>query len=221
MSSGPGIPGIVIGTVLGACLAMQVVADGTNMQQAHKAMEIARSYKGQGDLKKAEYMFQLVMKNSPPDSNIHREAEDELEYYVPLMRVQRLLWDGNAEAVEQELFALQQTFEDQPVRLQEINRILNGLRSSSTDDGGRRDNEVDEKLIMREATLKLDTYFRQHNRYPTSRTALTEALNLEAAPLDAFEIGRYSSRGTGYLLILRNKDDKSQTITMEKTGLLQ
>lgn len=221
MSSGPGIPRILIGAILGACLAMQVVADGTGMQQAHKAMEIARSYKGQGDLKKAEYMFHMVMKNSPPDSNIHREAKDELEYYLPLIRIQRLLWDGNVEAVERELFALQQAFEDQPVRLQEINRIQQGLRSAPSTDSGDADTDVDEKLLVREATRKLDVYFHRNNRYPTSRTALVEALNLEAAPLDVFEIERYSSKGPGYLLVLRKKEDRSQTITIQKTGLLQ
>ena len=221
MRVGPGMPVRVVGALLGACLAVQVAADSTNMQQAYKAMEIARSYKGQGDLKRAGYMFQIVLNNSPSDSNIHSEAKDELEYYIPLMRVQRLLWDGNAMAVEQELFALQQAFEDQPVRFQEINRILNGLRSASADDEVQSPGEIDEKQVMQEVTLRLDTYFRQQKRYPTSLTALAEALDLGAAPLNAFEIGRYSSSGGGYLLVLQEKEDKSRTITMQKTGLLQ
>lgn len=211
----------IAAALIGACLAAHAVADTTNMQQAYKAMEIARSYKGQGDLKRAGYMLEVVLRNSPPDSNIHREARDELEYYLPLMRIQRLLWDGNAEAVERELFALQQAFEDQPVRLQEINRIQEGLRSASSTQPANAGTEIDEKLVMQDATRKLDAFFRQHNRYPTSRTALSEALDLDAAPLNTFEIGRYSSSGSGYLLVLRKKEDRSQTITMQKTGLLQ
>lgn len=223
MTAGKAATGRLLTAVIGLCLAVYSAADSTNMQKAYKAMEIAQSYKGQGDLKRAEQMFQLALRNALVDSNVYREAKDELEYYLPLMRIQRLLWEGNAEAVEQELFALQQAFEDQPVRLQQINRIREGLRSAAAadQDQGGGDSELDEKQVIREVTGKLDEYFQQHNRYPTSRSALIEALALDSAPMDVFEIGRYSSNGAGYLLVLRNKEDRSQTITMQKTGLLQ
>ncbi len=207
--------------ILGVFVMLQVAADGTNMQKAHSAMEIARSYKGQGDLRKAEHMFRVVMENSPAESNIHHEAKDELEYYMPLIRIQRLLWDGKVRAVEQELFALQQAFEDQPLRLQEINRILNGLQAAAADSKAQPDSKVDEKHVLREARMNLDNYYRQNNRYPTSRSTLADVLDFAASPLNAFEIERYSSNGLGYLLVLRKKEDKNQTITLQNTGLLQ
>lgn len=221
MKRAPGIVVRVVGAIVWALVVLQVTADSTNMPQAHKAMEIGRSYKSQGDLQRAEHMFRLVMKNSPEQSNIHLEAKDELEYYIPLMRIQRLLWNGNAEAVERELFALQKAFEGQPVRLQEINRILNGLQSASPAEDGSGDREVDEKQVMRVSRMQLDAYFRQNNSYPTTPSTLSEALDLSAPPLAALEIERYSSNGTGYLLVLRKKDDRSQTITLQHTGLLQ
>lgn len=221
MTAGKAAARRLLAAAIGLCLAVYAAADSINMRKAYKAMEVAQSYKVQGDLRRAEEMFRLVLRSSPVDSNVYREAKDELEYYLPLIRIQRMLWNGNAEAVERELFALQQAFEDQPIRLQQINRIREGLRSAAAADQGGGETELDEKQVIREVAEKLDQYFRLHDRYPTSRSALVEALALDSAPMDVFEIGRYSSNGAGYLLVLRKKEDRSQTITMQKTGLLQ
>lgn len=211
----------VVVFVVGALLTTHGTAQSTNIQHAYKAMEMARSYKVQGELAKAENMFRIALHSAPEQSNVHREAQDELDYYLPLVRIQRLLWDGKVQTAERELFALQQTVEDQPVRRQEINRIMRGLQSTAATDTQRPgDATVDEKFVMREIRTALDSYYRQNNRYPASRSSLLDVLALDRPPLDSFEIERYSSNGAGYLLILRSKGT-SQTITLQHTGLLQ
>ena len=195
-------------------------AQNTNMKRAHAALEAAKAYKGQGDLLNAKNMFQVVMDSSPENTNIHREAEVELTYYLPLMMIQRLLWDGKVEAAEKELLTLQQKFEHQPVRRQEIGRILSGLRTSNTTQNVPEKPQVDEGLMMREVKKRLDGYYRQNKRYPTTRDSLAKVLPPDESPLLTFEIGRYSSDGSGYLLVLRSKQDPSHTLTLHNTGLM-
>jgi len=209
--------------VFGAVFALQVAAQTTNMLQAYRTMEMAKSFKGRGDLSKAESLFQIVVDNSPKESNIHQEAWDELNYYLPLARVQRLLRDGKTLAAERELFSLQQAFEHQPVRRQTINRIMSGLRSktASTDTGSAGDTAADERYVTHVVRTALDSYYRENNRFPTSRISLLDVLAFDSPPLDSIEIGHYSSNGVGYLLVLRSKKDANQTITLQYTGLLQ
>ena len=195
-------------------------AQNTNMKRAHAALEAAKAYKGQGDLLNAKNMFQVVVDSSPENTNIHREAEVELTYYLPLMLIQRLLWDGKVEAAEKELLTLQQQFEDQPVRRQEIGRILSGLRASNTTQNAPEKSQIDEGLLIREVKKRLDGYYRQNKRYPTTRDSLAKVLRPDESPLLSFEIGRYSSDGSGYLLVLRSKQDPSHTLMLHNTGLM-
>lgn len=195
-------------------------AQNTNMKRAHEALEAAKAYKGQGDLVNAQNMFQVVLNSSPENANIHREAEVELNYYLPLMRIQRLLWDGKTEAAEKELLTLQQQFEDQPVRRQEIGRILNGLRTSDYALNNPEETKIDERLLVRKVKKRLDAFYQQNKRYPTTRTALVKVLPPDEPPLVSFDIGRYTSDGSGYLLVLRNKRDPNHTLTLHNTGLM-
>ena len=195
-------------------------AQSTDMKRAHAALEAAKAYKGRGDLLNAQNMFQIVVDSSPKDTNIHHEAEVELSYYLPLMRIQRLLWDGKMEAAEKELLTLQQRFENQPMRRQEIGRILTGLRTSNYSSKAPEDSKIDERLLVREVRKRLDGFYRQHKRYPTTRDSLAKVLPSNQSPLLSFEIGRYSSDGSGYFLVLRNKQDPSHTLTVHKTGLM-
>ena len=211
----------VVVFVVGALLTTHGTAQSTNIQKAYKAMEMARSYKVQGELAKAENMFRIALQSAPEESNVRKEAQDELDYYLPLVRIQRLLWDGKDQAAERELFALQQTVEDQPVRRREINRIMLGLQSTATDTRRPGDAAVDEKFVMREIRTALDSYYRQNKLYPASRSSLLGVLAFDRPPLDSFEIDRYSSNGAGYLLILRSTKGTSQTITLQHTGLLE
>ena len=190
------------------------------MKRAHAALEAAKGYKGQGDLLNAKNMFQIVIDSSPENTNIHHEAELELTYYLPLMMVQRLLWDGKEEAAEKELLTLQQKFENQPVRRQEIGRILSGLRTSNHARNAPEETQIDEGLLMRQVKKRLDGYYRQNKRYPTTRDSLASVLPPDKSPLLSFEIGRYSSDGSGYLLVLRSKQDPKHTLTLQHTGLM-
>jgi hypothetical protein len=211
----------VVVVVFGTLIASRAAAQSTDIQQAYKAMEMARSYRAQGDLANAESMFRIALRSAPKESNVHKEAQDELDYYLPLIRIQGLLWDGEVQAAERELFALQQTVEDRPIRRQEINRIMSGLRSTATDTGHSGDATVDEKIVTRAVQTGLHSYYRQNNRYPTSRSSLVDVLPFDRPPLDSFVIERYSSSGTGYLLVLRDKKGAGQTLTLQNTGLLQ
>lgn len=195
-------------------------AQETNMKRAHDAAQSAMAFKRQGDLDNAEKLFRMARDNAPQSSSIHREAEDELVYFIPLMRVQRLLWEGEAEAAEEALLQLQLEVDDQPGRRQEVNRILQALRTSSAP-SAVEETQVDEHLVARRLKQVLNGYYAENQRYPTSRAQLSELLDFSRPPLAAFDIERYASDGYGYLLILQSKHDANQTLTLHNTGLMQ
>lgn len=197
-----------------------VHAQNSNMKLAYAAFEAGQAYKNQGDLVRAKKMYQLVLSNAPVDTNIYREAENELGYYLPLMKIQRLLWDGKTAAAEQQLLILQQKFDGQPLRRQEIGQILSGLKLNSVGDE-EEDKKIDERLLMRQVKKALSDFYQANNNYPTNGKALTEVLAMNRSPLSAFDIRRYSSDGNGYLLVLRSKKEPNHTLTLEDTGLMQ
>lgn len=195
-------------------------AQTSNMKLAYEAFEAAKAYKNQGDLVRARKMYELAMNNARADTNIYREAKTEISYYLPLMKIQRLLLDGKTAAAEQKLLELQQQFDGQPLRRQEIGQILSGLKTNSANDGAE-DEQIDEHLLMRQVKKALNDFYRANNSYPTNSKALTEVLTMQQPPLSAFDVRRYSSNGSGYLLVLRNKKDPTHVLTLQHTGLMQ
>lgn len=214
--------------ILCACLAagsLQVdratYAQDTDMKRAYAALEAAASFKKRGDLVNAERMYRIVLQSAPRDSSIWEEADGQVTYFIPLMRVQRLLWDGNVAGAEKELLRLQLEFEDQPIRRQEINRILLGVRTSSIDAADPRETVVDEQEVISWVKHALERYHEQNDQYPTSRDALKELLDFSRPPLGGFEIWEYRGDTAGYLLILHSQRDDGRTLTLHNTGLLQ
>ena len=200
--------------------AADVVAQNSNMKLAYEAFEAGRAYKNQGDLVRAGKMYEMALSNAAADTNVYREAEAELNYYLPLLKIQRLVWDGKTTLAEKELLSLQQKFDGQPLKRQEIGRILSGLKSNNAS-SQEQDEDVDERVLMRQVKQALSDFYQVNNGYPTSRKTLNKVLSFDQPPLSAFNIRRYSSNGVGYLLILHSKKDPSHVLTMQQTGLMQ
>lgn len=191
------------------------------MKLAHEAFQVANALKVEGDLLNAEKMFTIVIENAPVDSNLRYEASEELNYNIPLMRIQRLLWDGKTALAERELLALQQKFEDQPVRRQQIGRIINGLRNSNSPSETVEPGSASERLIMRQVKALMHGFYVDNQRYPTSKADLLEVLPEGQPPLTQFEVKGYSTNGAGYLLVLRNRSNEGHILTIQNTGLMQ
>lgn len=197
------------------------VAQTVNMKRAHDAFQLGKSYKAQGDLIRAERMFAIAKESAAPDSNIRYEVDEELSYYLPLMRIQRLVWDGRNEAAEQALLKLQQEFEGHPVRRQQIGEIVNGLRASAQAAQEETPDRISEQLLMRQVKALLHGFYVDHQRYPSSEADLTSVLPPNEPPLTGFDIKRYSSNASGYLLILQSKQNAEHLLTIQHTGLME
>ena len=195
-------------------------AQTSNMRRAHEAFDSAKAYKNQGDLVRAEKMYEQVLLNSPADTNVYREATNEINYYLPLLKIQRLLLEGKTATAEGELLKLQQKFEAQPLRRQEIGRILGGLKSNQ-DGGAATEEKIDERLLLVRVKRALNDFYSANDRYPPNAETLAAVLALNQPPLSAFDLRRYSTDGSGYLLILRSKKDPSHILTLQNTGLMQ
>ena len=212
---------LVLGLCTAAGAAPVAEAQEINTKRAHEAFHAAKAYKNQGELLHAERLFQIARDSAPADSNIRFEASEELEYYLPLMKIQRLVWDGQTEVAEQALLALQQKFEDQPIRRQQIGQIVIGLRDSAAQAAGTEDKKVNERLLLRQVKALLHGFYVDHDRYPNSEAELADLLPPNQPPLSSFGIRRYATQGDGYLLILESKENAGQLLTIQNTGLMQ
>lgn len=195
-------------------------AQNSNMKLAYEAFDAGKAYKSQGDLARAQKMYEQVLSNAPADTNVYRRAQTEINFHLPLIQIQRLLWAGKTAAAEGKLLELQQKFDGQPLRRQEIGRILSGLKSNN-DDASSAEGEIDEHLLIWRVKKALNDFYQVHKSYPLNGRALADVLSLNQPPLSAFTIWRYSSNGGGYLLVLRSKKDSHHTLTIQNTGLMQ
>jgi hypothetical protein len=67
----------------------------------------------------------------------------------------------------------------------------------------------------------LEGYRRARGRYPVGYRELNDILPPNRPPLQHFLVGHYRGTGTGYLLVLRNRYDTNQVLTLQDTGMLR
>ena len=180
----------------------------------------ARS-KEAGDLKQAERYFREALRYAPANSQLREEVREELEYRLPLSRVQRLVFTGHRAGAERALRELLERYRDHPTRHAELQRILANLQVLDQSAAKKAGPSTDGRYVLRQVDAALKAFRQRHDRYPSGYRELNELLPADRVPLDHFDIIHYSSAGGGFTLVLRSKTDRSNTLTLQKTGLLR
>lgn len=193
---------------------------GVDSPRARQALEVGRAAKRRGDLFGAIRAFQEAHQYSAQDSFMHKEAKDELEFYLPLMRAHQVLIQGNREEAEKIVVRLQEFHSKETKRQQMLSDVLAKVRDPNFHPQPKKPADTPEQ-VMQKIQQILDTYRRANDDYPGGYSELNELLPVDRPPLKNFDIVGYARKGNGYRLEIRAKDPPHNTYSMERTGLLK
>lgn len=216
--------GLAVAAMLMCCAATADSGDGysSNHRLAVHAFEAGVDNKRRGNLKQAEQNFNDAFRYAPKNSELRQRALDELEYELPLLEVQRLVFAGHGVAAELELKKMLEAHAEHPQRRTQLEKILANLdqltRAQQQQESGR---SQDGQYVMEQVRRRLADYHAQNERYPASYRELNRLLPADAPPLDYFDVIHYTSTRGGFTLVLRSKTDHQNTLTIQKTGLLR
>ncbi len=194
-------------------------ASGTT-QVAIKALERGRMFKQRGQFKQAWEQFEIARQLAPHSSPYRQQAEQELNYDLPLMQIQYRVNAGDLEGAEQLLNDLLVLNQSEPGRLTEINTMLQNLKLMRSAASGRSVS-IDHSAVVQQVRRILEDYRRTRGRYPVGYGELNDTLPPNRPPLQHFLVGHFRGTGDGYLLVLRNKYDTNQVLTIQNTGMLR
>lgn len=187
---------------------------------AMKALERGRIFKQRGQYKQAWEQFEIARQVAPEDSPYKQQAEQELNYHLPLREIQQRVDVGDLDGAEQLLKDLLLINQSKPDRFTELNTMLQNLRLMRSAGPGRS-TTIDHNVVVQQVRDILEDYRREHGRYPVGYRELNDTLPPNRPPLQHFLVGHYQGTGSGYLLMLRNRYDTKQVLTIQNTGMLR
>ncbi len=205
-----------------------VVMDGLSADQqasgktgvAMKALERGRIFKQRGQFKQAWEQFEIARQIAPESSPYRQQAEQELSYHLPLKEIQHRANVGDLDGAEQLLNDLLVINQSTPSRVTELNTLLQNLKVLRNA-GSARSISIDHNTVVQQVRRILEDYRRARGRYPVGYRELHDTLPPNRPPLQHFLVGQYQGTGAGYLLVLRNRHDPSQVLTIQNTGMLR
>lgn len=205
----------------GGSLADVESSYSSNHRWAVHAFDAGVENKRRGNLTQAERNFSEALRYAPTNSELRRRALDELEYELPLLKVQRLVFAGHREAAELELERLLEVHSEHAQRRPQLEQILANLDQLTRDQAPQSRQSEDGQYVMAQVRSRLADFHAKNARYPAGYRELNRLLPADQPPLTHFDIINYSVARGGFTLILRSKTDEQNTLTIQKTGLLR
>jgi len=193
---------------------------GVDSSKAGAALEQGRAAKRRGDLLAAIRAYQEVYQYAARDSYMHKEAKDELQFHLPLMRVQQVMLLGDRKEAETIVKRLLEFHSKDAKRQQVLRGVLAKVQDPNFQPRPRKPEAAPEE-VMEAVQRALDDYRREHDEYPRGYDELNKLLPANKPPLDSFDITSYYRNGAGFRLELRAKKPPHNTYKLEKTGLLR
>jgi len=188
--------------------------------RAQAALAEGRDAKRRGDLLAAVRAYQVAFLYAADGSYIRTEARDELDFHLPLMRVQQVLVLGDRAEAITIVRRLRDFHAGNPERYQMLGGILANLERTDFNPKAAPA-EPDARSTINEVGKVLEQFRAEHNRYPRGYQELNSVLPAGKAPLTDFEIARYAPVGSGFSLEIRSKKNPLRTYELNRTGLLR
>jgi len=188
--------------------------------RAQAALAEGREAKRRGDLLAAIRAYQVAFLYAADGSYIRTEARDELDFHLPLMRVQQVLVLGDRAEAITIVQRLRDFHAGNPERYQMLGGILANLERADFNPKAAPA-EPDARSTIIEIGKVLEQFRAEHDRYPRGYQELNSILPAGQAPLTDFEIARYAPVGSGFSLEIRSKKNPLQTYELNRTGLLR
>lgn len=188
-------------------------------EAAEEAFQRAAELKRSGDLVGAAAMFRQVLRAVDSETDLAGSAEAELHLHLPVMEAQRQLASGDPEQAQQVLRQAIELNRDDPDRLRLLTEMVRNI--SLLRGVGTNANDVDGQAILSRVQGILVKYRTRTGSYPRNYLELNQLLPADHAPLNHYDIIYYAGSRNEFVVSLRSKKDRSNTLTLHKTSLVQ
>lgn len=186
-----------------------------------KALSRGREAREAGNLEAAAGHFQDALIRATPGSEVYWSARDELNFHLPLKRVEGLIASEDWPEVEETLRGLMDRYESDERKSLYLLRLISQLQERVPDDVRDRRGQEGGRTVMKNVERTLEQFHAQRGRYPRGYRELNQVLPPDREPLSEYDIVDYVNRGGAYGLTLRNKENPENVIRVQKTGLVQ
>lgn len=188
-------------------------------EAAEEAFQRAAELKRSGDLVGAAAMFRQVLRSVDSETDLAASAEAELHLHLPVLEAQRRLVSGDSEQAQQVLRQAIELNRDDPERVRLLTEMLRNV--SLLRGVGANANDVDGQVILSRVQGILVKYRTRTGSYPRNYLELNQLLPADLAPLNHYDIIYYVGSRNEFVVSLRSKKDRSNTLTLHKTSLVQ
>ncbi len=172
---------------------------GVDSSRARQALENGRAYKRRGDLMGAIREYQVAYQYAANDSYIREEARNELQFHLPLMRVQQLMLLGNREEAITIVQRLQAFHSEDPQRQKVLSEVLSKVQDPSFQPRPKKI-PLDSEQVVAQVEEALQRYQREHDEYPRGYEELNQLLPADTPPLEHHDIISYYRNGPVFRL---------------------
>lgn len=195
-------------------------ADGAAVPGS-QALSAGRRAKGEGSITRAEAHFQEALAAADHDDDVYRTALDELTYYLPLMRVERYVLNGQGQRADRSLQDLLEQHQSDEERSQHLVGLIARLRDRAPAGGGVYTESGEGREAIRHIQQTLDRFLESNGRYPDGYEELNRILPAERYPLNDYDIVHYAGWGRSYGLTIRSRSNPDNLLSVQRTGLMQ
>lgn len=187
----------------------------------YQSLSAGRKAKEAGNLEEAATHFQDALLRAVPGSNVYGSAREELDFRLPLRRVENLIANEQWQEVDESLGRLLERHDSDQNKSLYLLRLISQLQERVPDDASERNAGRDGRAVMENVERTLERFRVEKGRYPNGYAELNEVLPADQDPLSQYDIVEYVTEGRAYGLTLRNKEDPDNVIKVQRTGLLQ
>ena len=184
-----------------------------------QALKQAENYRGNGQYGEARVTALHGMYLAEPGSKIYRRLLDEVDFELPVSQVKEWLINGETGQAEQAIDLLAERYADDDKHLVQIESLRGSLASAKRLHVMKH---ADERGVINAVRKIMRDYYREHEFYPPSYRVLNRILPPGHVALKNYEVVYFRSvQGSGYQLVLRNRDNHDNLLTITATGLLK
>jgi hypothetical protein len=184
-----------------------------------QALKQAVNYRGNGQYGEARVTALHGMFLARPGSRTYLKLRDEIDFELPVSQVKEWLINGETDDAREMLDLLADRYANDEQHLVQIESLQGSLASAHRFQSMKN---ADEKGVINAVRRIMRDYYREYKFYPPNYRVLNRILPPGHEALKNYEVVYFrSAQAGGYQLVLRNRDNHENLLTITATGLIE
>ena len=184
-----------------------------------QALKQAINYRSNGQYGEARITALHGMYMAAPDSHVYDTLLDEIDFELPVLQAKEWLINGKTEQASQALHKLSERYQGDDGHTAQIESLQGSIASARK---LQIIKTTDERGVINGVRRIMRAYYTEHGIFPPNYRVLNNLLPPHHEALQNFEIIYFrSSLSEGYQLVLRNRDNHENLLTISATGLIK